>query len=210
VKTDRKSLRLPDGLHAGMGSLRLAGMSGDMKRSPWTKALQTGRSWMSCKVATALVALLVFCLAPVVLPGAGNRASHHAFVVKRPAPTMSDRPTEAVNDAARTFTTDEKEAFAASRLVPCARASRGARAGRTKPWIKLTAPGGEPVHVNVEQIASVRPDTEMPGANTQLDLASAKFQRVRESVDQVMQLISGTSEAQENDDRPSAALVCAG
>jgi hypothetical protein len=51
---------------------------------------------------------------------------------------------------------------------------------------------------------------EMSGANTQVDLASGKFQRVRENVEQVMQLISATSDAQENDDRPGAALVCAG
>src|SRR5262249_49126161 len=132
-----------------------------------------------------------------------------AVDVKRPVSTMSGRPTESVNEAARISTADEREALAASPLVPCALSSRTS-AGRTKLWIKLTAPGGGPVHINVEQIASVRADTEMPGANTQLDLASGKFQRVRESVDQVMQLISGTSEAQENGDRPSAGLICAG
>jgi hypothetical protein len=123
---------------------------------------------------------------------------------------MSDRPTEAVSYAARTFPADEKEAFAASPLLPCARSSRGAGGGGTKHWIKLTAPGGEPVHINVDQIASIRPDIEMSGANAQVDLASGKFQRVRENVEQVMQLISATSDAQEDDDRPGAALVCAG
>ena len=78
------------------------------------------------------------------------------------------------------------------------------------PWIKLTAPGGEPVHINVDQIASVRRDTETPGADTEVNLASGKFQRVQENVEQVMQLISATSDAQENEDRPGAALVCAG
>ena len=165
---------------------------------------------MSCKVPTALVALLVFCFSPLALPDAGNQGNNHAVVVKRPASTMSGRPTEAVSDVARAFTADERETFAASPLVPCARFSRGASAGRTKPWIKLTAPGGEPVHVNVEQITSVRPDTEMSGANTQLDLASGKFQRVRENVDQVMQLISATSDGQENEGRPKVALTCAG
>ena len=165
---------------------------------------------MSCKVAPALAALLVFCSSPIVLPDAGNRETNHAAIVKRPASTASDRATEAVSYAARTHTSDEKEAFAASPLVPCARSSRGAGGGKTRPWIKLTAPGGEPVHINVDQIASVRSDTEMSGANTQVDLASGKFQRVRENVQQVMQLISATSDAQENDDRPGAALVCAG
>jgi hypothetical protein len=165
---------------------------------------------MSCKVAPALAALLVFCFSAIVLPDAGNRETNHAAVVKRPASTASDRATEAVSYAARTFTSDVREAFAASLLVPCARSSRGAGGGKTKPWIKLTAPGGEPVHINVGQVASVRSDTEMSGANTQVDLASGKFQRVRENVEQVMQLISTTSDAQENDDRPGTTLVCAG
>jgi uncharacterized protein YlzI (FlbEa/FlbD family) len=165
---------------------------------------------MSCKVAPALAALLVFCFSSIVLPDAGNRETNHAAVVKRPASTASDRATEAVSYAARPFASDVREAFAASRLVPCALSGRGAGRVKTKPWIKLTAPGGEPVHINVDQIASVRLDSEMSGANTQVDLASGKFQRVRENVEQVMQLISATSDAQENDGRPGAALVCAG
>ena len=167
---------------------------------------------MSCKVAPALAALLISCSSPIGLPDAGNRETNHAAVVKRPASTTSDRATEAVSYAARTHTSDEKEVFVASPLVRCARSGRGAGGGKTKLWIKLTAPGGEPVHINVDQIASVRSDTEMEmsGANTQVDLASGKFQRVRENVEQVMQLISATSDAQENDDRPGAALVCAG
>ena len=162
---------------------------------------------MSCKVAPALAALLVFCFSAIVLPDAGNRETNHAAVVKRPASTAPDRATEAVSYAARTFTSDVREAFAASLLVPCARSSRGAGGGKTKPWIKLTAPGGEPVHINVGQVASVRSDTEMSGANTQVDLASGKFQRVRENVEQVMRLISATSDAQGNEDRLSAALA---
>jgi hypothetical protein len=79
-----------------------------------------------------------------------------------------------------------------------------------KPWIRLTGPGGEAVHINVEQVTSVRPDAEMPGANTQLDLASGKFQRVQEDAYRVMQLIVGLSDGRENDGRPSAALICAG
>ena len=165
---------------------------------------------MSCKVAPALAALLVFCSSPIVLPDAGKRETNHAAIVKRPASTASDRATEAVSYAPRTFISDEKEAFAASPLVPCVQSSRGGGGRKTKPWVKLTAPGGEPVHINVDQIASVRSDTEMSGANTQVDLASGKFQRVRENVEQVMQLISATSDARENDDRPGAALVCAG
>src|SRR5262249_18025606 len=97
----------------------------------------------------------------------------------------------------------------ASPIVSRARSRPRRRAGTTRSWVKLTAPGGEPVHINVEQVTSVRPDTEMPGAKTQLDLTSGRFQRVRENVDQVMQMISASSDAEQNDDRPGAALVCA-
>ena len=72
---------------------------------------------MSCKVAPALVAVLVFYSSPIVLPDAGTRETNHAAAVKRPASTASDRATEAVSYAARTHTSDEKEAFAASPLV---------------------------------------------------------------------------------------------
>jgi hypothetical protein len=74
----------------------------------------------------------------------------------------------------------------------------------------LTGPGGEPVHINVEQITSVKSDTEVSGARTQLDLASGKFQRVKENVEQVMQLISATSDARENEETPSEGLICVG
>ena len=70
--------------------------------------------------------------------------------------------------------------------------------------------GGEPIHINVEQIASIRSDTEIPGARTQLDLASGKFQGVQENVEQVMQLISAISDARENEETPSAGLICVG
>jgi hypothetical protein len=77
---------------------------------------------------------------------------------------------------------------------------RGGITGRTMVWIKLTEPGGKLIHINVEQVTSVRSDTQIPGARAQLDLASGKFQGVLENVDQVMQLISATSDARENDE----------
>src|SRR5262249_11407310 len=129
---------------------------------------------MSCRLTTALVALLAFCFPAVALSDTGMRASYHAVFVKRPASAMSNRLIQAANDAARAFTADKREAFNASPVVPGARSSPGRRAGRTNPWIKLTAPGGESVHINVEQVTSVRVDTEMSGANTQLDLASGR------------------------------------
>jgi hypothetical protein len=67
-------------------------------------------------------------------------------------------------------------------------------------WIKLTEPGGKLIHINVEQVTSVRADTQIPGARAQLDLASGKFQGVQENVEQIMQLISAISGARENDE----------
>jgi uncharacterized protein YlzI (FlbEa/FlbD family) len=77
--------------------------------------------------------------------------------------------------------------------------------GRTTAWIKLTEPGGKPIHINVEHVTSVRSDTQIPGAKAQLDLTSGKFQGVQEDVERVMQLIS-TPGAREDDETPSAAL----
>jgi hypothetical protein len=165
---------------------------------------------MPCKATTALIAVLVFGFPSVLLADTNNRVGHHRLFVQRPVATMSNGRTGAVNDAAKPFTAEEKGSFAVSPLVPSALFCRGGSSGRTKPWIKLTGPGGEAVHINVEQIASVRSDTEISGARTQLDLASGKFQRVQENVEQVMQLISATSDARENDETPSAALTCVG
>src|SRR3979409_1789989 len=71
---------------------------------------------------------------------------------------------------------------------------------RRMAWIKLTAPGGKLIHINVEQITSVRSDTQIPGAQTQLDFASGKLPGVQENVDEVMQLISVTAAALANDE----------
>ncbi|MBR0916506.1 hypothetical protein [Bradyrhizobium japonicum] len=57
-------------------------------------------------------------------------------------------------------------------------------------WIKLTEPNGTLIHVNVSQVTSVRFDTQIPGANTELGFASGKLQGVQENVDDVMQLIA--------------------
>jgi uncharacterized protein YlzI (FlbEa/FlbD family) len=73
--------------------------------------------------------------------------------------------------------------------------------GTTMVWIKLTEPGGSPIHVNAEQIISIRSNTQILGAKAQLDLASGKFQGVQENVDQVMRLITATAGACANDER---------
>ena len=156
-------------------------------------------------LATALIVLLVFDFPSVVLADANNRTGHHDLLVQRPMSMMFNGRTWAVNDAAKPFNVEGKGSFAASPLMPSAPFCRGGSSGRTKPWIELTGPGGDPVHINVVQIVSIRSDTEIPGARTQLDLASGKLQGVQETVEQVMQLISATSDARENDETPSIA-----
>ena len=158
---------------------------------------------MPSTASRALIALLVFGLPSVIFADTDNWIGHHGSFVQRPMSTMFNGRTWAVNDAAKPF--KEKGSFAASPLVPSAPFCRGGSSGRTNPWIELTAPGGAPIHINVEQIASIRSDTEIPGARTQLDLASGKFQLVQEDVERVMQLISATSDARENDETPGAA-----
>ena len=59
----------------------------------------------------------------------------------------------------------------------------------------MTEPGGNLIHINVEQVTSVRSTTQIPGAKAQLDLASGKLQGVQENADQVMQLIMATAGA---------------
>ena len=159
------------------------------------------------KVTTALIALLVFGFPSVVSAQFNKRADNHSLFVQSRVSLMFNDRSGAVNDAARTFTTEDKRSFAALPRVPSVLFCRDESAGGTKPWIKLTAPSGDPVHINVGQITSVRSDTEIPGAKAQLDLASGKFQRVQENVERVMQLISPTLDARET---PSAALTCVG
>jgi hypothetical protein len=164
---------------------------------------------MPRKATTALAVLLVFGTASVVLADTNNRPDYHGLFAQRPESMMSNGRTGAVNDAAKPFTTEEKASFAASQLalVQSAPFCRGGITGRTMPWIKLTEPSGKLIHINVEQVTSVRSDTQIPGAQAQLDLASGKFQGVQENVEQVMQLIWATSGVRENDETPSAALI---
>src|SRR5262245_17059951 len=134
---------------------------------------------MPRKAPTALIALLVFGFPSAVFAETNNRAVYHRLFVQRPEAMMSNSRTRPVDDAAKAFIAEEKGSFAASQLVPSVPFGRGG----TKPWIKLTGASGEPVHINVEQVTSVRSDSEISGARTQLDLASGKFQRVKENVE---------------------------
>jgi hypothetical protein len=161
---------------------------------------------MLCKATTGSIAVLVFCFAPLALTDIGGRGGDRGALLERPVSTMSKGPIRVVNDSAGRLAVDETEAFAASPLALRARFGRGGGAGTTKRrWIKLTAPRGEPVYVNLEQIISFRSDTEISGASTQLEFASGKFQRVREEVERVIQLISAISDAQEIEETASAA-----
>ena len=57
-------------------------------------------------------------------------------------------------------------------------------------YLKLTEPNGKLIHINVAQLTSIRSDTQIPGANAELGLASEKVQGVQENVEEVMQLIT--------------------
>src|SRR5262245_33704997 len=162
---------------------------------------------MSRKAATTLAVLLVFGTASTVLAEANNRTDYPGSFGQRPVSMMSNGLTGAIDDTAKPFTTEGKASFAASQLALAQSAPfcRGIT-GKTVVWIKLTEPGGKLIHINVEHVTSVRSDTQIPGARAQLDLTSGKFQGVQENVEQVMQLISATPGARENDETPSAAL----
>ena len=162
---------------------------------------------MSRKAATTLAALLVFGTASAALADANNRTGYLSSFDQRPVPMQSKGRTGAMNDAAKPLTTEKNASFAASQpaLAQSARFRRRIT-GKTIVWIKLTEPGGNPIHINLEHITSVRSASLIPRASAQLDLTSGKFQGVLESVEQVMQLISAAPGARENDETPSAAL----
>ena len=159
---------------------------------------------MPRKATTALAVLLVFGTASVVLADTHDRTDDHGSLAQRPVSMMSNGRTGVIDDAAKPFTTEKKASFAAA-LAQSAPFCRGIT-GKTIVWIKLTEPGGKLIHINMEHVTSVRSDTQIPGASAQLDLTSGKFQGVQENVEQVMQLISATPGARENDETLSAAL----
>jgi hypothetical protein len=151
---------------------------------------------MPSKTTTALAALLFFGSASAALANTNNRNHHQGSVVGRAVSvTMSSVGAGAVNHAQKPSTAEEKAGFGTPQLALAERAPfcRPGITDRTMAWIKLTVPGGSLIHINVEQVTSVRSDTQIPGAKAQLDLASGKLQGVQENVDQVMQLIMGTA-----------------
>jgi uncharacterized protein YlzI (FlbEa/FlbD family) len=161
---------------------------------------------MSRKAATTLAVLLVLGTSSTVLADADNRTDYRGSF-GRPVSMMSNGRTGAVNDAAKPFTTEKNASFAVSQpaLAQIPPLPRGI-AGKTSVWIKLTEPGGNLIHINLEHITSIRSATLIPSARAQLDLTSGKFQGVQESIEQVMQLISAASGDRENEETPSAGL----
>ena len=153
---------------------------------------------MRRKATRALAAVLFFCTTSVVWAD-GNSQNNGSFAQRPTAIAFNGRTS--VNGVAKPFATEERPSLAASRPAN----ARDGTTGRTTAWVKLTEPGGKPIHINVEHVTSVRSDTQIPGAKAQLDLTSGKFQGVQEDVEQVMQLIS-TPGAHEDDETPSAAL----
>jgi len=149
---------------------------------------------MPHKTTAALAAVLFFGGASVVW--ADDNSQINRSFAQQPVAIVSNSRT-AVNQAAKAFPSEEGPLLAPSQ--------RDGTTGRTTAWIRLTEPGGKPIHINVEHVTSVRADTQIPVARAQLDLTSGKFQGVQEDIAQVMQLIS-TPGARENVEAPSAAL----
>jgi hypothetical protein len=158
---------------------------------------------MSGKTKTVMAALFFFGSASAVLADTDNRTDHHESAARRAVSvTMSNHRAAVASHAVKPSIPENKVGLAPPQLAfaqstPLCR--RGIT-GSTMVWIKLTEPGGKLVHINVEQVTSVRSDTQILGARAQIDLASGKFQGVQENVDQVMQLIMAAAGARANDE----------
>jgi hypothetical protein len=105
-----------------------------------------------------------------------------------------------MNRAAKPVTAKEKAWSVPPQLslVPSALVCHHGITDSTMVWIKLTTPSGGLIYINLEQVTSIRSDTQVLGANAQLDLVSGKFQGVLEDVEQVMQLITAAAAARVN------------
>lgn len=150
---------------------------------------------MPAKAAVVLAAPLVFAAALGFADTPSRTGDRAPFA----AEAVSKAPVDRI--AAVRNAVNGKESLAASRraLLQSAFFCRGGL-DLTTVWIKLTEPGGNAIHVNLEQITSIRSTTQVPGARAQLDFASGKFQGVQEDVDEVMRLISAAANARERDD----------
>jgi hypothetical protein len=163
---------------------------------------------MRLKATAALVVLLVFGRVSVVFADINGRSDLHALFAQHSVTMVPNDRTGVVNNGSMPVAAKEKDSFAASQLAvrQGGPLCRGGTAGGTMDWIKLTEPGGQLIHINVEHVTSVRSHTEIPGARAQLDLASGKFQAVQEDVEQVMRLISISSGVRESDTPDATAI----
>lgn len=151
---------------------------------------------------SVLVALLFFSSALSVLAGTHLGSDHYGSAAPQGAASVArtDDRTGAMNRAAKPVTAKEKAWSVPPRLslVPSALVCHHGITDSTMVWIKLTTPGGGLIYINLEQVISVRSDTQVLGANAQLDLVSGKLQGVLEDVEQVMQLITAAAAARVN------------
>src|SRR5262245_14573799 len=158
---------------------------------------------MSIKPKTVLVAVALFGSASSAFAD-GNFGNDQfgSTNPRRAVPvTMSNDGSRPPNRAAKPA--DKAETWfvpAQPVLLPGAPLCHHAVTDGTMVWVTLTTPGGGAIHINVEQVTSVRSDTQIPGAKAQLDLASGKLQGVVENVERVMQLITAAAAARVNDE----------
>src|SRR5262245_66602877 len=99
---------------------------------------------MPSKTKMALATLVILGSASAVLADSNDRIDHHGSAARRAVSvmTMSNDRIEAVNQPS---TAEEKAWFAGPQLAHV----QGAITGKTIAWIKLTEPGGKPIHINV-------------------------------------------------------------
>jgi hypothetical protein len=151
---------------------------------------------------SVLVALLFFGSASLVLAGTPLGSDHYGSAATQGAASVakSDDRTGAMNRAAKPVTAKENAWSVAPQLslVPSALVCHHGITDNTMVWIKLTTPGGGLIYINLEQVTSIKSDTQVLGASAQLDLVSGKFQGVLEDVEQVMQLITSAAAARVN------------
>jgi hypothetical protein len=148
------------------------------------------------KITTILSALLFVGSASSALAGSHTRGEYYYDLIASRRAVSAALSLDRAGVLGRTagpVIAEEKGSLAVPRPAVVQSASVCRAMSGTLVWIKLTAPGGGPIHINVEQVTSVRSDTQILGANAQLDLTSGKFQGVREDVDQVMQMITAAA-----------------
>jgi endonuclease/exonuclease/phosphatase family metal-dependent hydrolase len=116
------------------------------------KVLSNKETNMPHKTTAALAAVLFFGGASVVW--ADDNSQINGSFAQQPVAIVSNGRT-AVNQAAKAFPTEEEPLLAPSQ--------RDGTTGRTTAWVRLTEPGGKPIHINVEHVTSVRADTQISG-----------------------------------------------